>query len=123
MLELFKALDQSLKDQKAYRSYYDEDKRRLKESVDKLNLRGWFKKFYNHMVFELEDNETTVKEKVQLRKSILHRVEEFKDQKLMKELFAYMVQQKYDYIQLCDELPTLDPESFEEVCHNLLFLQ
>ena len=41
----------------------------------------------------------------------------------MKELFGYMVQQKYDYIQLCDELPHLDPESFEEVCHNLLFLQ
>ena len=34
-----------------------------------------------------------------------------------------MVQQKYDYIQLCDELPELDPESFEEVCHNLLFHQ
>ena len=83
VVDLFKALDQSIRDQKAQRTYY-ESKEQLEETMKyKLGLKGWFKQFYVHMSLNLPEN-ARIQDKIALRKNIMKRIHDFQDQKIIK---------------------------------------
>ena len=60
----------------------------------------------------------TIKKKIKLRETIIHKIEDSGDSKLLKNLFGHIICQPRESIHL-EQLPKVDLQSFEDVLNMI----